>query len=169
VGRLVRPLEFIAFSVPLFLAWMFVLRQPYLTLLAHVFAVSARIFGHDVQVTSVHDGDIRFEYRDVAWVDKFGLTGVNVVALAALVLATQMAWPRRLRMAAAGIGLLFLTQIAGLWTDIVHVHLHADPATEAFANGLRAFMTGFGTFFFPLLVWLWLVRDRLPLVVATRR
>jgi hypothetical protein len=163
VQRLVRPLRFVAFSVPLFLAWEWLLRTPYLTLLAHTFALMARACTIKVHVVEVTGGDIRFAYGDVVWVDEFGLTGVNVVAFLALVLATgPVTWRRRGRMLAAGAGLLFATQILGLWTDIVHVHLHTRPSTAAFANGLRAFMTGFGTFFFPLFIWLWLVRDHLP-------
>ena len=164
---LIRPLRFLLFSVPLFLLWEFAARQPYLSLLAAVFAFSARIFGQDVHVAGVADGNIRLEYGDIGWVDQFGLTGLNVVALSALVLATgPVTWGRRLRMLGAGAGLLFLTQIAGLWTDLVHVHLHANPSGAAFANALRNFMTSFGTFFFPLLIWLWLVRDHLPLGAA---
>lgn len=161
--RLVQPLRFVAFSVPLFLAWEWLLRTPYLTLLAHSFTLMARACAVKVHVVEVSGGNIRFAYGDVVWVDEFGLTGVNVVAFLALVLATvPVSWRRRGRMLAAGTGLLFATQILGLWTDIVHVHLHARPSTAAFANGLRAFMTGFGTFFFPLFIWLWLVRDHLP-------
>lgn len=161
---LVRPLRFVLFSVPLFLLWEFVLRQPYLAFLAGVFAFSARVCGQDVHVAGVSEGNIRFELGDVGWVDQFALTGVNSVALAALILSTgPVTWPRRLRMLGAGLGVLFLTQVAGLWTDIVHLHLHAHPGAAAFANGLRNFMTSFGTFFFPVVIWLWLVRDHLPL------
>ncbi len=164
---LVRPLRFVAVSVPLFLAWEWLLRTPYLTLLAHTFALMARLCGIKVHVVEVQGGNIRFAYGDVVWVDEFGLTGVNVVAFVALVLATgPVSWPRRGRMLALGAGLLFATQILGLWTDIVHVHLHDRAQTAAFANGLRAFMTGFGTFFFPLFIWLWLVRDHLPFARA---
>lgn len=164
---LVRPLRFLLFSVPLFLLWEFALRQPYLTVLGQVFAATARLCGLDVHVAEVTHGNIRLEYGDIGWVDQFGLTGINTVAFAALTLATgPVTWRRRLRMLAVGLGLLFLTQIAGLWTDIVHVHLHANPGAAAFANGLRNFMTSFGTFFFPLIIWLWLVRDHLPLGAA---
>jgi len=164
VKGLVRPLRFVLFSVPLFLLWEYVVRQPYLTVLGQVFAFSARVLGQDVHVAEVAHGNIRLEYGDIGWVDQFGLTGINTVALSALVLATgPVTWRRRLQMLGGGLGVLFLTQIAGLWTDIAHVHLHANPSTAAFANGLRSFMTSFGTFFFPLLIWLWLVRDHLPL------
>lgn len=160
---LVKPLEFLGFSVPLFLLWEYVLRQPYLVVLGQVFAASARLFGRGVHVDRVANGEIHLSYMDLSWVDQFGLTGINVVALSALVLATQVAWRRRLRMLGIGIALLFATQILGLWTDIVHAHLHTRPGALGFANGLRAFMTGFGTFLFPVLIWLWLVWDRLPL------
>jgi hypothetical protein len=50
----------------------------------------------------VGNGEIRLAYHGFAWVDQFGLTGINVVALAALVLATSVAWRRRLRMLAIG-------------------------------------------------------------------
>ena len=164
---LVRPLRFVAFSVPLFLAWEWILRTPYLTLLAHTFAIMARACGIKVHVVEVLGGNIRFAYGDVVWVDEFGLTGVNVVAFVALAVATgPVSWPRRGRMVLIGTALLFATQILGLWTDIVHVHLHAQASTAAFAAGLRAFMTGFGTFFFPLFIWLWLVRDHLPFTRA---
>lgn len=164
---LVRPLRFLLYSVPLFLVWEYAARQPYLSLLGAVFAFSARIFGQDVHVAEVANGNIRLEYGDIGWVDQFGITGINVVALSALVLATgPVTWSRRVRMLGVGAGLLFLTQVAGLWTDLVHLHLHTNPAGAAFANGLRNFMTSFGTFFFPLLIWLWLVRDHLPLGVA---
>jgi hypothetical protein len=163
VKGLVKPLSFVAISIPLFLGWEYALRQPYLTFLAHAFAASARLCGRDVRVEGVGNGEIRLAYHGFAWVDQFGLTGINVVALAALVLATSVAWRRRLRMLAIGLAALFVTQVLGLWTDIVHVHLHTNPALAGFANALRAFMTGFGTFLFPLLIWLILVRDRLPL------
>jgi len=163
VKGLVRPLEFFGFSVPLFLAWEYLLRQPYLTALGQVFAASARLFGRDVHVDRVAHGEIHLSYMDLSWVDQFGLTGINVVALAALILATRVAWRRRLRMLGIGVALLFATQVLGLWTDIVHAHLHTNPHTLGFANGLRAFMTGFGTFLFPVLIWLFLVVDHLPL------
>jgi hypothetical protein len=89
------------------------------------------------------------------------LTGINVVALVGLVLATGgVDARRRARMLGVGLLLLLATQVLGLWTDIVHVHLHTTA--RGLADALRAFMTGFGTFFFPVAIWLWLVRDRLP-------
>jgi hypothetical protein len=163
VKGLVKPLEFVGFSVPLFLLWEYVLRQPYLVVLAQVFAASARLFGRGVHVDRVAHGEIHLSYLDLSWVDQFGLTGINVVALSALILATRVAWKKRLRMLGIGIGLLFATQVLGLWTDIVHAHLHTRPGAVGFANALRAFMTGFGTFLFPVLIWLWLVWERLPL------
>jgi hypothetical protein len=164
VSGLVRPLRFLAVSVPLFLAWEYLLRQPYLVGLAHLFAATARLFRLEVLVLSVARGEIHLAYHGFAWVDHFGLTGINVVALVSLVLATGgIGMRRRLRMLGIGFVALVATQVLGLWTDIVHVHLHANPVTADFANGLRAFMTGFGTFLFPLVIWLVLVRDRLPL------
>jgi len=157
-------LRFFGYSIPLFLAWEYVLREPYLRFLAEVFAASARLVGRGVHVVDVRAGEILLAYNGVLWGDHFGLTGINVVALAALVLATPFP-SRRRRLRSLGIALvaLFLTQVLGLWTDIVHVHLHDNPGWVDFANGLRAFMTGFGTFLFPLLIWVVLVRDRLPL------
>jgi hypothetical protein len=162
-------LRFFAYSVPLFLAWEYALRQPYLRFLAEVFAASARLFGLGVHVVDVRAGEIRLAYNGFVWGDRFGLTGINVVALAALVLATSFpTWRRRLLRLAAALAALGVTQVLGLWTDIVHVHLHDDPGWVDFANGLRAFMTGFGTFLFPLLIWVVLVRDRLPLAAGGR-
>lgn len=159
---LVRPLRFLAASIPLFLAWEYALRDPYLSGLAHLFALTARVFRLGVEVLEVGEGEIHLAYHSVAWSDQFGMTGINTVGLVALVLATgQVGWRRQLRMLAIGLPALVLTQVLGLWSDIVHVHLHGDPATAPFANGLREFMTGFGTFLFPLLIWLVLVRDRL--------
>jgi hypothetical protein len=160
----VRPLRFLAASLPLFLAWEYLLRQPYLLGLAHLFAATARLFRLQVEVLEVTRGEIHLAYHGVAWSDQFGITGINVVAFVSLVLATGgIGARRRLRMLGLGLAALVATQVLGLWTDIVHVHLHDNPATASIANGLRAFMTGFGTFLFPLLIWLVLVRDRLPL------
>lgn len=160
---LIRPLRFIAVSVPLFALWEYLLRDPYLRGLAHLFAGSARLFRLGVEVLEVREGEIHLAYHDVAWSDQFGLTGINVVAFVSLVLATGgVDWRRRLRMLGIGLAALVLTQVLGLWSDIVHVHLHANPATANFANGLREFLTGFGTFLFPLVIWFVLVRDRLP-------
>jgi hypothetical protein len=162
VKGLINPLRFIAVSVPLFLLWEYWLRQPYLFGLAHVFAGSARLFGLVVHVMDVKDGNMSFVHAGSAWLDEFGLTGINVVALVALVLSTRnVSWKRCGRMLGLAVLLLVGTQVLGLWTDIVHVHLHTRA--PGFANGLRAFMTGFGTFLFPLLIWLILVRDLLPL------
>ncbi len=161
---LVRPLRFLAVSVPLFALWEYLLRDPYLFGLAHLFAGTANLFRLGVEVTKVSQGEIHLAYREVAWADEFGMTGINVVAFVSLVLATGGAtWRRRLRMLGIGLPALVLTQVLGLWSDIVHVHLHGNPGTAALATGLREFMTGFGTFLFPLAIWLVLVRDRLPL------
>jgi hypothetical protein len=162
-------LRFFAFSIPLFLAWEYILRQPYLRLLGESFAASARLVGRDVHVVDVRTGEIRLSYGGIVWGDHFGLTGINVVALAALVLATPFpSWRRRLRLLVFALAALFVTQVLGLWTDIVHVHLHDNATWVDFADGLRAFMTGFGTFLFPLLIWVVLVRDRLPLANGRR-
>jgi hypothetical protein len=149
-------------SIPLFLLWEYLLRDPYLFGLAHLFAGTARVFRLGVEVLEVSEGEIRLAYHGVAWSDQFGMTGINVVGFVALVLATGGVGSRRqLRMLGIGLPALVLTQVLGLWSDIVHVHLHASPATAQFATGLREFMTGFGTFLFPLLIWLVLVRDQL--------
>jgi len=169
VRGLVRPLRFLLVSVPAFLAWEWFLRQPYLTALAYTFAGTARLAAQHVYVGGVRDGRIEFAYHGVAWTDEFGMTGINTVALASLTLATgPVTWRRRLQMLGIGLGWLFVTQVLGLWTDLVHVHLHDNPSMAGFANGLRGFMTGFGTFLFPLLIWLWLVRDHLPIDGAAR-
>jgi hypothetical protein len=164
---LISPLRFLAVSVPLFLVWEYFLRQPYLYGLAYLFAGTARLFGRRVHVMGVEGGEISFVYAGNAWVDQFGLTGINLVALVALVLATRdLVWRRRARMLGIAVACLVGTQVLGLWSDIVHVHLHTRPGALPFANGLRAFLTGFGTFLFPLLIWLVLIRDRLPLLAA---
>jgi len=163
VKALVRPLRFVGYSVPLFLLWEYALRQPYLRGLAELFAATARLVGRQVEVRSVHEGTMRFAYAGLEWGDQFGMTGINMVALVALVLATGgVSWRRRLRMLGLGLLALVGTQVLGLWSDIVHVHLHTHPVGLVFANGLRAFLTGFGTFLFPIVIWLVLVRDRLP-------
>jgi len=162
--RLVRPWHFIAFSIPLFLLWEFAARQPWLTGVAHLFAASGRIVAVRVDVLEVADGRIRLGYNGVEWIDAFGLTGINIVAYAALVLATATVRPaRRARMLVAGGLVILATQVLGLWSDIAHVHLASSPAGLGFANGLRALLTGFGTFLFPFGVWLYFVRDRLSL------
>lgn len=161
---LVRPLSFFLVSVPLLVLWQAWLRDAYTSFVAAVFAVTVRLSGREIDVLSVRGGDIRFETADTGWIDSFGLTGVNVVAFVALAWATAgVSRSRRLRMVAIGVGLLFVTHVLGLWTDIVHAAWHMRA--PALANGLRGFMTGFGTFFFPLALWLWMVRDRLPLSV----
>jgi len=66
-------------------------------------------------------------------------------------------------MLAVGVPLLALTQILGLWCDVLSFLMRHDPAGLRFANGLRELVTGFGTFLVPLLIWLVQVRDRLPL------
>jgi len=157
-------LRFVLFSVPLFLLWALVARDPYLGLLARVFAFSARVFGLGVEVLGVGGGEIELAYHGASWRDQFGMTGINVVALAALVLATGFVpWRRRLRLLGIALGILFVTQVLGLWTDLVDVHLHTNPKTVSFSRGLREFMTGFGTFLFPVLIWLGLFGRHLPL------
>jgi hypothetical protein len=157
-------LRFFAFSVPLFLLWQLWLRDPYLAFLARVFVTTARLFRLDVQVVQVSRGEIRLAYHDYEWGDDFGMTGINTVALAALVLATGfLGWRKRLQLLPVALVLLIASQVLGLWTDIVHVHLHENPSMVGFANGLREFMTGFGTFLFPVLIWLALVRRHLPI------
>lgn len=166
---LISPLRFFAVSVPLFLLWEYALRHPYLVGLAHLFAGTARLFGQRVSVMGVEGGSITFVYSGNAWVDQFGMTGINFVALVALVAATRaLTWKRRARMLGIAVACLVGTQVLGLWSDIVHVHLHTRPGALPFANGLRAFLTGFGTFLFPILIWLVLVRDRLPLPGSPR-
>jgi hypothetical protein len=162
VRALIRPLSFVAISVPLFLAWHAGVRDVYATAMAHVFAVSARVCGEPVQVAGVHRGDIRFERGDIGWVDSFGLTALGSIAFAGLAGATAGVTRRqRWRMLGMGLAALAVVHWAGLWTDLVHLHWHARA--PALANGLRGFVTGFGTFFFPLAIWLWMVRARLPL------
>ena len=157
-------LGFVLFSLPLFLLWATLLRDPYLGLLAHVFAASARLFGLGVEVLTVGGGEIVLAYHGASWRDQFGMTGINVVALAALVLATGFVpWRRRLRLLGIALVILFVTQVLGLWTDLVDVHLHMNPRTVSWSRGLREFMTGFGTFLFPVLIWLVLLRRHLPL------
>lgn len=159
---LIHPLRFVAISVPLFLAWHFGLRDGYATVMAHVFAGSARLAGEAVQVAGVHRGDVRFERGDIGWVDSFGLTALSSIAFAGLAGATAgVTRAERLRMLGTGLAWLALLQFAGLWTDLAHLHWH--ERAPALANGLRGFMTGFGTFFFPIAIWLWMVRARLPL------
>ena len=156
--------RFVAVSIPLFLLWEYGLRQPYLTGLAHLFAGTARLFGQHVSVMEIQDGSITFVYAATAWKDQFGLTGIDLVALLALVAATGGAtWRRRLRMLGVAVALLVATQVLGLWTNIVDVRLHGIPRAALFSRVLREFMTGFGTFLFPLLIWLVLARDLLPL------
>ncbi len=160
---LVRPLRFLASSIPLYVLWQYVLREPYLWGLAHVFAASAALFGLAVEVQQVQGTEVRFAYRGVDWSDQVGLAGLNLVGFVALVLSTTgVGATRRLRMLGLGLSALVATHLLGLWSDLVHFHLHGDPATAGFANGLREFVTGFGTFLFPLLVWLVMVRERLP-------
>jgi hypothetical protein len=157
-------LRFVLLSIPLFLLWALALRDPYLSFLARIFAFSARVFGLGVEVVGVGGGEIELAYHGASWRDQFGMTGINVVALAALVLATGFVpWRRRLQLLGIALGILFATQVLGLWTDLVDVHLHTNPRTVPFSRGLREFMTGFGTFLFPVLIWLVLVRRYLPL------
>ena len=118
----------------------------------------------------VTDGRIRFAYAGAEWTDAFGVTGINIVAFVTLVLATGgVGWRRRLWVLLWGGLVILTTQVLGLWSDIVHVHLSTHAVGARFANGLRALLTGLGTFLFPFFVWLYAVRDRLPLPGASRR
>jgi len=146
-------------SIPLFVMWELWLREPYLAALARVFAATARVAGFDLRVITTGAVELHFELGDVGWSNRFGMTAVNTVALAGLLIATGgVSWWRRARMLLVGLGLLSLTHVLGLWTDILHVHLHTRAV--ALADGVRALATGFGTFLFPLLIWGFLLRDR---------
>jgi len=147
-------------SIPLFAVWELWGRAPYLNALARLFAVTARLAGFDLQVTSTSAEELHFALGDIGWSNRFGMTAVNTIALAGLLLATGgVSWRRRARMLVLGLGLLGLTHVIGLWTDILHVHLHTRA--RALADGVRALATGFGTFLFPLLIWAYLLRDRI--------
>lgn len=167
MSRLVRPLHFIAWSVPLFAVWRFALEGAWLTMVARLFAATALTVGLQLDVIEVVDGRIHFGYGDVEWSNAFGATGISIVAFVALVLATG-GIPRtaRARMLFSGTLVILATQILGLWSDVVHVHFADHRTGRAFANGLRAFLTGLGTFLFPFLVWLYCIRHRLPLPLS---
>ncbi len=167
LGFLVRC---VGWSIPLFLAWEYLLRDPWVGALAHLFAATARLVGLDVQVLGVQGGKLQLSYAGATWIDEFGLTGINVVALVALLLATGPTnRRRRLRLLGTGLALLIATQVIALYSDLVHVHLRASPVGLRFADGLRNFMLGFGTFLFPLLIWLLLARDLPPLRRSGKR
>ncbi len=153
-------LRFALASIPLFVVWELWVREPYLTVLARVFATTASLAGFDLRVVATSAEELHFALGDVAWKNRFGMTAVNAVALAALLVATGgVSWKRRVRMLAVGLGLLSLTHVIGLWTDILHVHLHTRALP--LADGVRALATGLGTFLFPLLIWGFLLRDTL--------
>jgi hypothetical protein len=163
VGRLIRPLSFIAISVPLFLLWQYALRAPYLRCIAEIFAASARLFGQDIHLYELSGGHLTFSYGEAGWGNEFGLTGINVVPFIALIGSTRgLGWRRGVRLGVIGVGALMVTHILGLWCDVFNFNVRHDPNMLRFADGVRALFTGFGTFLFPLLIWLVLVRDRLP-------
>lgn len=153
-------LRFALFSIPLFVVWELWAREPYLAALAQVFAVTGRMAGLDLRVVPSTTEELRFALGEVVWGNRFGMTAVNLVPLAALLLATGDAtrW-QRMRWLAIGLGLLAATHVLGLWTDILHVQLHTGA--PAVANGIRALVTGLGTFVFPLSIWgIFLLRSR---------
>jgi hypothetical protein len=161
---LIRPLRFLAVSIPLFLLWTYALRDPWMHGIAEIFAGSARLFGLDIHLVERNGAHLLFSYGTAGWENEFGLTSINIVPYIALVLATATpTWRRQARMLAVGIPLLALSQVLGLWTDVLSFLLRHDPGGLRFANGLRELFTGFGTFLFPLLIWLVQVRDLLPL------
>lgn len=157
-------LRFALCSIPLFVVWAFWVCEPYLAGLARVFAATARWTGFDLRLLSSSATELHFALGDVAWSNRFGMTAVNAVPLAALLFATGgVSWWRRVRLVVNGLALLCLTHWLGLWTDVLHVHLH--PRAAMLADGVRALVTGLGTFLFPLLIWGFLQRERL----ASRR
>ena len=163
MGRLIRPRDFIAISVPLFLLWQYALRGPYLRSVAEIFAASARLFGQDIHLHEISGGHLTFAYGTAGWGNEFGLTGINVVPYIALIGSTVgLDWRRRVRLGAIGLLALLGTHVLGLWCDVLNFNVRHDPTALRFADGLRALLTGFGTFLFPLLIWLVLIRDRLP-------
>lgn len=164
MSGLIRPLRFVVVSIPLFLLWTFVLRNPWMQGVAGIFTGSAQVFGLDIHLVESTGGHLVFSSGSAGWQNEFGLTSINVVPYTALVLATATrGWRRQARMLAVGIPFLVFTQVCGLWTDVLSFHVRHDPAALRFANGLRELLTGFGTFLFPLLLWLVQVRDLLPL------
>lgn len=164
MSSLIRPLRFLAVSIPLFLLWEYVLRGPWMRTIAEIFAFTARLVGKDIHLVELDGGHLTFAYGLAGWQNEFGLTSINVVAYIALVLATGRIKPsRHLKMLAVGVPILILTQIVGLWCDVLTFQLRHDPASLRWANGLRELLTGFGTFLFPLLIWLVQIRDLLPL------
>lgn len=164
MSRLVRPVHFIAWSVPLFALWRFALETVWLTVVAQLFAATALAVRLQLDVIQVAEGRLHFSYGDVEWSNAFGATGISIVAFASLALATGgISGAARARMLFSGTLVLLATQVLGLWSDVVHVHLADHRIGRAFADGLRALLTGLGTFLFPFLVWLYCVRHRLPL------
>lgn len=164
MNGLIRPLRFLAVSIPLFLLWYYALRHIWMQFVAETFALSARLFGQDIHLVQINHGHLLFSYGTAGWENEFGLTSINVVPYIALVLATAGLGGKRYgRMLAIGVPILMLTQILGLWCDVLNFQLRHDASALRFASGLRELFTGFGTFLFPLLIWLVQVRDRLPL------
>jgi hypothetical protein len=156
--------------VPIYALWTVALRSLYLAALGQTFAAAARFAGPRVHFVAVQGDEIRLALGDVTWGDRFGVTAASVVALTALVLATWiLPWKRRGRALAVALPVLFALHLLALATDLVHVHWRSDPARAPIADGLRAMASGLGTFLFPLLVWLVLVRDRLRLPDGPRR
>jgi hypothetical protein len=154
----------VAVSIPLFLLWYYTLRNFWMQFVAEIFAFSARILGQDIYLVEINRGHLLFSYGTAGWENEFGLTSINVVPYIALVLATAGLGAKRMtRMLAIGVPILLLTQIVGLWCDVLSFQMRNDASGLRFANGLRELFTGFGTFLFPLLIWLVQVRDRLPL------
>lgn len=171
MAKLLRPLRFIAISVPLFLLWQYALRGPYLRAVGEIFAASARLFGQGIHFYELAGTRITFAYGEGGWASEFGLTSINLVPLVALIGATPgVGMKRMLRHWGVGIAALLLTQVVGLWCDVLNFNVRHNPTALRFGDGLRALFTGFGTFLFPILIWLILIRDRLPhLGVDTER
>lgn len=164
MNGLIRPLRFLTVSIPLFLLWYYVCRDLWMRFVAEIFSFSARIFGQDIHLVQIDHGHLLFAYGTAGWENEFGLTSINVVPYIALVLATaNLGWKRYAKMLAIGVPILMATQIMGLWCDVLSFQLRHDATWLRFANGLRELFTGFGTFLFPLLIWLVQVRDLLPL------
>ena len=164
MSGLIRPLRFLAVSVPLFLLWYYALRSIWMQFVAEVFAFSARLFGQAIYLVQIDRGHLMFSYGNAGWENEFGLTSINIVPYIALVLATaNLGGKRYAKMLMVGVPILMFTQVLGLWCDVLCFLVRHDPSALRFANGVRELFTGFGTFLFPLLIWLVQIRDRLPL------